>query len=107
VRRDQEDGGTTGGSLSLEATAFGGHSLLSFASSLTDSPVDWDRIFVLRGDPERDWRLVCCSNRPMRFATLCRGRSSGSGLMGIMRLEQPQGEDGRTCCYGWTEKGKN
>lgn len=27
-------------------------------------------------------RLVVCSNLPIKFATLCRGRSSGSGLDG-------------------------
>lgn len=31
--------------------------------------------------PVKDWRLFCCSKRPMRLATLARGLSSGSGLV--------------------------
>lgn len=62
---------------------FGGHSRFSFASSLTESPVIFEITLVLR-ERDIDCRLVsilvCCSKRPMRFATLCRGRSSGNGL---------------------------
>jgi len=49
----------------------GGHSLFSFISSLTESPVVWETTLELRGpgDEERCF-FVCCSNRPMRFATL-------------------------------------
>jgi hypothetical protein len=61
---------------------FGGHSLFSLISSLTESPVICDATLVLRGNgggiAVSDCRF--CSNRPMRFATLCRGRSSGKGL---------------------------
>lgn len=69
--------------LSLAVTDFGGHSLLSLASSLAESPVMWDVTLVLRGSAggtieDADWRF--CSKRPMRLATLWRGRSSGSGL---------------------------
>jgi hypothetical protein len=65
----------------------GGHSLFCKISSLAESPVVWDATLVLRGKlggnrggtiPDIDWRF--CSKRPMRFATLWRGRSSGSGL---------------------------
>lgn len=82
---DMADGaGDTTSGLSPVATDFGGHSLLSLSSSLAESPVIWDVMLVLRGntggtiEPD-DWRF--CSKRPMRFATLWRGRSSGSGLM--------------------------
>ena len=62
----------------------GGHSLFSFISSLAESPVMWDETLKLRGMivgdvDELGVRLVC-SKRPMRFATLARGRSSGNGL---------------------------
>ena len=49
----------------------GGHSLFSFTSSLAESPVVCETTLELRG-PGDDGGcfLVCCSNRPMRFATL-------------------------------------
>jgi len=64
----------------------GGHSRFSFSSAFAESPVDW--LFTLgarwklgMGVPgPMEVRFVCCSKRPMRFATLCRGRSSGNGL---------------------------
>lgn len=58
-----------GGEATLEVR--GGHSLFSFVSSLAESPVVWGTTLELRGpgDEERCF-LVCCSNRPMRFATL-------------------------------------
>lgn len=74
---DHEEDGTIGGGLSFEA-GFGGHSRFSLTSSLAESPVILEATLVLRG--EMDWRFFCCSNRPMRLATLWRGRSSGSGL---------------------------
>jgi hypothetical protein len=59
----------------------GGHSRLSFASIFAASPDGFDSALDVReGVPCRECRFVCCSNRPMRFATLWRGRSSGSGL---------------------------
>jgi hypothetical protein len=64
---------------------FGGHSLFSLTSSLAESPVICDVTLVLRGMNNgvlEDGGLLffCCSKRPMRLATLARGRSSGSGL---------------------------
>ncbi len=66
-------------------TNFGGHSRfsLSLGSSFAESPVFCALTIEGRGAPlvpTIDCRFVCCSNRPMRFATLARGRSSGSGL---------------------------
>lgn len=62
----------------------GGHSRFSFCSIFSASP---DALFCdvtldVRGGTFGviDWRFVCCSNRPMRLATLCLGRSSGNGL---------------------------
>lgn len=74
--------GETSG-LSPAATDFGGHSLRSLTSSLAESPVMWDVTLVLRGNTGgtiEDVDCRFCSKRPMRFATLWRGRSSGSGL---------------------------
>ena len=58
-----------GGEAMLEVR--GGHSLFSFGSSLAESPVVWGTTFEVRGpgDDERCF-FVCCSKRPMRFATL-------------------------------------
>lgn len=73
--------GTSGDSV----TGFGGHSRFSLSSSLAESPVIWETTLELLGEdvPVGGWRLDCVSNRPIRFATLWRGRSSGRGLMGI------------------------
>lgn len=59
----------------------GGHSRRSFASIFAASFVVLDAELRLRPFPGgvTGWRLTC-SNRPMRFATLARGRSSGRGL---------------------------
>jgi len=57
----------------IVAANFGGHSLLSFVSSLAESVTICDEELELRGIEEAaedDWRLFCCSKRPMRFATL-------------------------------------
>lgn len=59
--------------------ACGGHSRRCAASIFVASPVLFDTALRLRGGVV-GWRLTCCSNRPMRFATLARGRSSGNGL---------------------------
>ena len=68
-------------SFSFSTFVRGGHSRFSFASSLCPSPVSCDTGVPVRGGIEvRDCLLVCCSNRPMRFATLWRGLSSGKGL---------------------------
>lgn len=54
----------------------GGHSRFSLMSSLAESPVLWLTTLAVRVskgedvEPESDVRLVCCSNRPMRLATL-------------------------------------
>ena len=49
----------------------GGHSLFSLASSLVESPVVCETTLELRGPgDEGGCFFVCCSNRPMRFATL-------------------------------------
>ena len=59
----------------------GGQTRFSFTSSLSASPAMWETGVDTRGGTEvSDCRLVCCSNRPMRFATLARGLSSGNGL---------------------------
>jgi hypothetical protein len=70
--RVQEEDGMIGGGgrLSLGLSVFGGHSRFSLISSLTESPVFCEATLELRGDPPTDWRRVCCSKRPMRFATL-------------------------------------
>lgn len=64
------------GLLSDELACLGGHSLLAGGSS---SPPVWERTLELRGEPAGAF-FVCCSNLPIRFATLWRGRSSGRGL---------------------------
>lgn len=81
ILREERDGRIKGG-LSVLETDFGGHSRFSLISSLVESPVIWDTTLELRDGElaERDRRFVCVSNRPIRLATLCRGRSSGSGL---------------------------
>ena len=62
----------------------GGHSRFSFCSIFSASPdaLFCDVTLEVRGGTfgTIDWRFVCCSNRPMRLATLCLGRSSGNGL---------------------------
>jgi len=64
----------------------GGHSRFSFSSAFAESPVVWLVTLTARwklgmGVPgPMELRFVCCSKRPMRFATLCRGLSSGKGL---------------------------
>jgi hypothetical protein len=55
-----------------DATDLGGHSF-SFVSSFEGSLAICDETLELRGikdAAEDDWRLFCCSKRPMRFATL-------------------------------------
>lgn len=80
--RDERDGRIRGGFSTGPLTDFGGHSRFSFVSSRLESPVIWDTTLELRGGELADERrFVCVSNRPMRLATLCRGRSSGSGLV--------------------------
>ena len=75
---------------SSEALDLGGHSLFSLISSFAESPVLWLATLAVRVssgedvEPESDERFVCCSNRPMRLATLWRGRSSGRGLSKIL-----------------------
>lgn len=71
------------GGLSSVLDDLGGHSRFSFTSSFAESPVVCDMTLELRDPvPDVDGRLVC-SKRPMRLATLWRGRSSGSGLIMI------------------------
>jgi len=80
--RDERDGRTRSGFSTGPLKDLGGHSRFSFASSRLESPVTWDTTLELRGgELADDRRFVCVSNRPMRLATLCRGRSSGSGLV--------------------------
>lgn len=70
---EEEDSVSATLSVLVDATDFGGHSLFSFVSSLAESPAIWDETLELRGiadAAEDDWRLFCCSKRPMRFATL-------------------------------------
>jgi hypothetical protein len=70
VAEEEEEGVSMIGS---DATCLGGHSLFSFVSSFAKSPAICDDTLELRGiadATEDDWRLVCCSKRPMRFATL-------------------------------------
>ena len=67
----------------IGARGFGGHSRRSLSSSFAASPVCCDATLDERGgtaDAAFCCFLFCCSNRPMRLATLWRGRSSGSGL---------------------------
>lgn len=68
-------------SFSFSAFGRGGHSRFSFTSSRGPSPARCDTGVPVRGGMDvKDCRFVCCSNRPMRFATLWRGLSSGRGL---------------------------
>lgn len=70
---EEEDGVSAVVSALVDATCLGGHSLFSFVSSFTESPAICDETLELRGiadATEDDWRLFCCSKRPMRFATL-------------------------------------
>lgn len=79
--REERDGSIRGGFSTGPLTDWGGHSRFSFVSSRLESPVIWDTVLELRGgELADDRRFVWVSNRPMRLATLCRGRSSGSGL---------------------------
>lgn len=49
----------------------GGHSRFSFTSSFAASPATFESELDVRAGAEPiDCRFVCCSNRPMRFATL-------------------------------------
>jgi hypothetical protein len=74
------------GGLALPAAlAFdlGGHSRLSFTSmrDASAAALRLDAALSERGPGGLVATLwVCCSNRPIRFCTLARGRSSGSGL---------------------------
>lgn len=79
-------GGPSKAPLSGVAADFGGHSRFSLISSLAESPVMFDTTLELLEAElelvaERECRLFCCSKRPMRLATLARGRSSGNGLI--------------------------
>ena len=68
-----------GGEPTLEVR--GGHSLFSLVSSLAESPVIWEATLEVRGPgDEEPCFFVCCSNRPMIFATLGPGFSLGNGL---------------------------
>lgn len=60
----------------------GGHSRAMRCSSLTISAALLEAALVARegGPGGAGWRFCCCSKRPMRFATDCRGRSSGRGM---------------------------
>jgi hypothetical protein len=76
-------------------TVTGGHSRAMRCSSFTASLVLFDVALVARdGGPEDvGWRFCCCSKRPMRFATDCRGRSSGSGLLEeVRRIRRSDGK---------------
>lgn len=79
-------GGEAADATSGFETALGGHSRFSrwspsWASrSRAYSDVTDDTRGLLGGEWTDD-RLTCCSNLPIRFATLCRGRSSGSGIV--------------------------
>lgn len=79
ILRDQDEGGAEGDLASWR----GGHSRWAAASSFAESPVFWDCTLSLRPElPVKvsDCRFGVCSNRPIRFATLALGRSSGRGL---------------------------
>lgn len=70
----------------MVAKGLGGHSRFSFTSSFEESPVVCEVTLELRGTgrgPEEMTRLVWFSNRPIRLATLARGRSSGRGMGAI------------------------
>lgn len=70
----------------MVAKDLGGHSRFSFTSSFVESPVVCEITLELREapgagrGPEETTLLVWFSNRPIRLATLARGRSSGRGL---------------------------
>ena len=85
--------GFVGGGGSLESASApdvfcGGHSRRSFASSFAASAVVCPATLVRgswkpggRGVPgPMELRFPCCSKRPIKLATLWRGRSSGRGL---------------------------
>ena len=92
-----------------EGLGLGGHSRFSFCSIFSASPdaLFCDVTLEVRGGllGTIDWRLVCCSKRPIRFATLCLGRSSGNGLNDTRAVVGSVGSDTggamyrRTCCY--------
>ena len=69
----------------MVAKGLGGHSRFSF-TSFVESPLVCEITLELREalgagrGPEELTRLVWFSNRPIRLATLARGRSSGRGL---------------------------
>lgn len=70
---EEEDGASAVASALVDVTCLGGQSLFSFVSSFAESPAICDDTLELRGiedATEDDWRLFCCSKRPMRFATL-------------------------------------
>lgn len=92
-----------------EGLGLGGHSRLSLCSILSASPITLvcEVTLDVREGPfgTIDWRLVCCSKRPMRLATLCLGRSSGNGLHYTRTVTGSAGGDAgralgeRTWCY--------
>jgi hypothetical protein len=91
------------GGLTLPAAAapdFGGHSRFSFASARVASP---DALKLDVAESERAPGGVvavfclCCSNRPIRFWTLARGRSSGSGLCTVINRHSALIGHQRTC----------
>lgn len=68
-----------------ELADFGGHSRFSLMTSFAESPVILEMTLELLPDmtgpvPACAVFLFCCSNLPMRFATLARGLSSGRGI---------------------------
>lgn len=73
----------------MVAKDLGGHSRFSFTSSFVESPVVCEITLELREapgagrGPEETTLLVWFSNRPIRLATLARGRSSGRGIGAI------------------------
>lgn len=70
---EEEDGVSAVVPALVDVTCLGGHSLFSFVSSFVESPAICEDTLELRGIAdaiEGDWRLFCCSKRPMRFATL-------------------------------------
>lgn len=70
---EDEDGVSKSISVLADATDLGGNSLFSFDSSFAGSLAICEETLELRGmegTAEDDWRLFCCSKRPMRFATL-------------------------------------
>ena len=81
----------------IGARGFGGHSRRSLSSSFAASPVCCDATLDERGgtaDAAFCCFLFCCSNRPMRLATLWRGRSSGSGLQRGSRVNHDSDHGG-------------